>query len=469
MKTVVVVGGGITGLTAMYALQKRMNEQNLQLKLILVEADEVLGGKIRTVRENGFVMETGADSIVSRKNDPGLMEELGLSGEIVYNATGRSFIYADGVLKKIPAESVFGIPVSLQALAESELISAEGKVAALKDYYTPNETFTENDSLGAFLEHFLGEELVRKQISPVISGVYSGELDRLTIASTFPTLLEYKNKYGSIMKGLGDNRDRFLSGDGRKFISFAHGVSDLIDRLESRLHDVEIWKGTQALGVKKAGGRYEVTLSGGRTVAADAVVLSTVHTSARALLQDEKLNRDFDRLSSRSLISVYLGYDVADERLPEDGTGFIATQGSGLICDASTWTSRKWQHTSAQQRLLIRMFYKSSNPQFDRLQQLTEEELMNVAVSDVEKSIGITDRPVMCEVTKWRDSIPNYHLGHPDIVRSLESTLATSYPGVLLAGCSYYGVGIPDCITNGLHTGHKVADVLTADSLNGNR
>ncbi|MFB5268552.1 protoporphyrinogen oxidase [Paenibacillus enshidis] len=461
MKTIVVIGGGITGLTAMYTLQKAMKEQNLQLKLILVEADETLGGKIRTVRQDGFIMETGADSIVARKNDPGLMEELGLAGEIVYNATGRSFIYADGKLKKLPADAVFGIPVNLQALAESELISAEGKVAALQDYYTPNETFTEKDSLGAFLEHFLGEELVRKQISPVISGVYSGELDNLTIASTFPFLLEYKNKYGSIMKGLGENRERFLRGDGRKFISFHHGGSDLIDRLEARLNDVEILKGTQALSVKNTGGRYEVALAGGRTLEADFVVLSTVHTSARSLLQDEALNGDFDRLSSRSLISVYLGYDVPDERLPEDGTGFIAAQGSGLMCDASTWTSRKWEHTSARQRLLIRMFYKSSNPHFDKLQQLTEEELMNVAVSDVEKSIGITDRPVTNEVTKWRDSIPNYHLGHPDIVRSLENMLAASHPGVILAGCSYYGVGIPDCIENGKQTGQKIIDALT--------
>lgn len=462
MKTIVVIGGGITGLTAMYTLQKAMKEQNLQLKLILVEADKTLGGKIRTIRRDGFIMETGADSIVARKNDPEWMEELGLAGEIVYNATGRSFIYSDGGLKKIPADAVFGIPVSLQALAESELISAEGKVAALKDYYTPNETFTENDSLGAFLEHFLGEELVRKQVAPVISGVYSGELDNLTIASTFPFLLEYKNKYGSIMKGLGENRDKFLRGDGRKFSSFQHGVSDLIDRLEARLNDVEILKGTKALSVTKKGERYAVDLAGGQTLESDFVVLSTVHTSARSLLQDGSLNRDFDKLSNRSLISVYLGYDVPDERLPEDGTGFIAAADSGLMCDASTWTSRKWQHTSAQQRLLIRMFYKSSNPHYDKLQQMTKEELMGVALSDVEKSIGITDKPVICDVTKWRDSIPNYHLGHPDIVRSLESKLAASYPGVILAGCSYYGVGIPDCIANGKQTGQKIIDAIAA-------
>lgn len=463
MKTIVVIGGGITGLTAMYTLQKAMKEQNLQLKLILVESDKALGGKIRTIRRDGFIMETGADSIVSRKNDPEWLEELGLTGDIVYNATGRSFIYSDGRLKKIPADAVFGIPVSLQALAESELISAEGKVAALKDYYTPNETFTENDSLGKFLEHFLGEELVRKQVAPIISGVYSGELDNLTIASTFPFLLEYKNKYGSIMKGLGENKDKFLGGAGSRFSSFRHGVSELIDTLEARLGDVEILKGTKALSVTKQGERYAVTLAGERTLEADFVVLSTVHTSARSLLQDEALNPYFDKLSNRSLISVYLGYDIPDDRLPEDGTGFIATADSGLVCDASTWSSRKWKHTSAQQRLLIRMFYKSSNPHYDKLQQMTKEELTKVAMSDVEKSIGIAEQPVICDVTKWRNSIPNYHLGHPDIVRSLESRLAASYPGVILAGCSYYGVGIPDCIANGIQTGHKIVDAVAAD------
>ncbi|GAE05110.1 protoporphyrinogen IX oxidase, aerobic, HemY [Paenibacillus sp. JCM 10914] len=202
MTTTVVIGGGITGLSTLYYLQKERKRQAQQMNLILIEASEALGGKIRTVHEGDFIMETGADSIVSRKSNVApLLDELQLTSRVVYNATGTSFIYTDQGLKKIPEESVFGIPLSMQALAESELVSAEGKVEALKDYYTPNKSFTKTDSLGHFLEAFLGKELVAKQIAPVISGVYSGDLYELTIASTFPFLLDYKDQYGSIMRG----------------------------------------------------------------------------------------------------------------------------------------------------------------------------------------------------------------------------------------------------------------------------
>ena len=187
MKTVLVIGGGITGLSTMYELQKWKNETGSDVRLVLAEASDELGGKIRTVKENGFVMEAGADSIVSRKvNGLSFIEELGLESEVVYNSSGTSFLYTDGELKPIPLDSVFGIPASLESLAKSTLISAEGKVEALKDFYIKNDRFTKSDSIGEFLECFLGKELVEKQIAPVLSGVYSGELSHLTIESTTP-------------------------------------------------------------------------------------------------------------------------------------------------------------------------------------------------------------------------------------------------------------------------------------------
>ena len=220
VKTVVVIGGGITGLSALYELQKWKKAHGADVRLVLAEESGQLGGKIRTVKHNGFVMEAGADSIVARKMETmPVIEELGLEKEVVYNATGRSFIYTDGDLKPIPEDAVFGIPASIESLAKSTLISAEGKVAALKDFYIKNETFTKIDSIGSFLEHFLGTELVEKQIAPVLSGVYSGKLSDLTIASTLPYLIDYKEKYGSIIKGLEANKQKFKGGE-RKFLSF---------------------------------------------------------------------------------------------------------------------------------------------------------------------------------------------------------------------------------------------------------
>lgn len=470
MKTVVITGGGITGLSAAYYLQKQFIEQHTSARIILVEANAELGGKINTVHRSGFAMETGADSIVARKGHVApLIDELGLREKVVYNATGKSYIYTEGRLKLIPEDAVFGIPLSLEALAKSELISAEGKVEALKDFYTTNETFTINDSIGLFLEAFLGKEIVEKQIAPVLSGVYSGKLNELTIASTLPYLLEYKNKYGSLIKGLSENKAAFKSAGDKKFLSFKEGVSSLIQALENHLISgkstevpVEIIKNVRGVALDRVQDnelqRYRVTLSNRRTIDADFVVLSTPQSSAQAMLNDALLQEDFDKLLDSSMITVYLGFDLADDELPVDGTGFIVADSVDLVCNASTWTSRKWKHTSEQGHFLVRLFYKSTIPNFDRLAELSEEEMMRVALQDVVKSLGIEREPVTFEVTKWLDAMPNYHIEHHRLVESLERKMEQSYPGVYLAGCSYYGVGIPDCIANGKKVAEAIAE-----------
>lgn len=464
MRTVVVIGGGITGLSTAFYLNKFIQKSQMDINIILIEASDKLGGKIRTIHQDDFIIESGADSIVTRKtNVAPLIEELGIQDEVVYNATGISYIYTEGQLKQIPKDAVFGIPLSIESLATTELISAEGKVEALKDIYTPNDRFTKNDSVGDFLEAFLGKELVEKQISPVLSGVYSGKLSELTIASTLPYLIDYKNEYGSIIQGLSANKAKFQGNGNKKFMSFKGGVSTLIDTMEQRLSHTEIIKGVRAESIEKIGDQYRVTLANGRTVDTDFVVLSTMHSTAQSLLQDDELNVEFDQLFNSSLISVYLGFDIPDRQLPANGTGFITANSDDVLCNACTWTSRKWEHTSGQQRLLVRLFYKSAGPHYDSLVKLTEEELLKVALKDIQTSLGITGAPVAYDVTKWHDVMPNYHIRHHQIVEALEKKMAESYPNVILAGCSYYGVGIPDCIANGEKTAERIAQQLNIE------
>ncbi|MET0961183.1 MAG: protoporphyrinogen oxidase, partial [Psychrobacillus psychrotolerans] len=362
MKRIVVIGGGITGLSTMHYLQKLKNEKSLDIELVLVEANEYLGGKIHTVQKNDFIMEVGADSIVARNESIiQLIEELQLEDEKVYNSTGISYIYTNNELHAIPADSVFGIPASIESLNSSTLVSELGKIEALKDLELPNETFTKESSVGTFLEYFLGEELVEKQIVPVLSGVYSGDLNKLSIASTLPYLIDYKNKYGSIMKGLEENKAQFQAAANKKFISFQNGLSTLIDRLEEVLSQSTIIKGVATKKVEKKDDYYSVLLTNEETIEADSVVLATPHNVAQVILQDEELDTDFNKLKNSSLISVYLGFDIPDELLPAEGTGFIVSENSDVKCNACTWTSRKWTHTSKNNQLLVRMFYKSSN------------------------------------------------------------------------------------------------------------
>ena len=208
-------------------------------------------------------METGADSIVARKMDGSLLEELDLENEVVYNNVGTSYLYVEGELKQIPPDAVFGIPASIESLATSPLVSAEGKVAALKDYYVHDRKFTKTDSIGVFLEYYLGKELVEKQIAPVLSGVYSGNLYDLTIERTLPYLLDYKEKYGSILKGIEVNKEKFLGNNQKKFLSFQEGMSTMIQTMADQLELTEIWLNRKAEAIEKLQTGYDVVFSNG--------------------------------------------------------------------------------------------------------------------------------------------------------------------------------------------------------------
>lgn len=461
MKKVVVIGGGITGLTTLFYLEGLLGNETEDVELILIEKDEKLGGKIRTVKHGDFIIEAGADSMVARHDSVvSLVSELNLENEAVYNATGISYIYTNNELHAIPLESVFGIPISKEALQSSTLVSEEGKKRVLQEPTLQNDSFTKDSSIGEFLEYFLGSEIVEKQIAPVLSGVYSGRLDELTLATTLPYLLDYKNTYGSIIEGLAANREKFLSAANKKFMSFENGLSTIIDQLEAKLNNTTIIKGIQAEKIEKTGEQYILQLSDGRTIDADHIVLSTPHHITQALLHNEELDEHFNQFTNASLISIYLGYDLSDEVLPKDGTGYIVSENSNVKCNACTWTSRKWKHTSTNGNFLTRLFYKSSNPAYVAMKDMSDEELVKVAMTDIENSLNITGKPQVVEITKWENAMPNYHLEHKNALVILEEKMKESYPNVLLAGCSYYGVGIGACIENGKKTAETIYEKL---------
>lgn len=445
----------------MHYLHQLKNEKSLQFEMTLIESNEYLGGKIHSVHKDDFIMEVGADSIVARHESVlPLVEELGLEDELVYNATGISYLYTNNELHAIPADSVFGIPTSVESLESSTLVSDEGKEEALKDLDMPNEGFTKESSIGSFLKHFLGEELVEKQVAPVLSGVYSGDLDKLTMETTLPYLVDYKNQYGSIIKGLGANKERFQKSANKKFISFKDGLSTLINGIEKELIDSTIIKGAYVTNIEQKDSMYYVSLSDHQVVEADYVILATPHDVAQKVLNHKELDTDFHKLKNSSLISIYLGFDIPDEQLPAEGTGYIVSENSDVKCNACTWTSRKWKHTSKNSKLLVRMFYKSTNPEFTQMKHMTEEELIEVAMKDIRNSLKLDGIPQVVEVTKWNDMMPNYHLQHAEAIKSLEKKMNELFPQVLLAGCSYYGVGIGPCIKNGKETAEQIVEKM---------
>src|SRR5690625_988231 len=208
-QTIVIVGGCITGLTTAFYLQKEVDTRALPYDIKLLEESNRLGGKIRTKRKNGFIIEQGPDSFLARK-EPAvrLAKRLGLQNELVRNNTGQAYILIEQTLHKMLKGSFMGVPTDLQALQDTPLLSSEGKQRALLDLELPPSDVQGDQSLGSFFRRRFGDELVEHVIEPLLSGIYSGDIDEMSLLATFPDFYELEQQYGSIIKGLQQTREK---------------------------------------------------------------------------------------------------------------------------------------------------------------------------------------------------------------------------------------------------------------------
>ena len=262
---VAIIGGGITGLSAAFYVQKLAAEQKQPLDLTVIDSAHRLGGKIYTSSQDGFLIERGPDAFVSRKDHEirALAEELGISQKIVSSAPGDVHIAANGKLHPLPRGTVMGIPLSLKSLWAASSCSIGGRLRAMADLFLPDTDKTANTPLGSYLRRRFGNEYVENMIEPMFSGVYAGDIDRLSIDSAFPEALKAQ---GSLMRSLKRqplSEQREFSG---LFETFEGGLETLVQAIEQRLN-CRIAKGVKAQTISRSGQQCIVLgLSDGETL-----------------------------------------------------------------------------------------------------------------------------------------------------------------------------------------------------------
>ena len=198
-----IIGGGITGLATAYYLQKQVREKQLPLEVKLVEASPRLGGKMQTYVKDGYVIERGPDSLIERKQSAArLAKEVGMADKLVNNATGKSYILVKNRLHSMPGGSIMGIPTEIGPFVTTGLFSLSGKMRAAADFILPRSTPVSDQSLGQFFRRRLGDEVVENLIEPLLSGIYAGDIDNMSLMSTFPQFYEAEQKYRSLVIGM---------------------------------------------------------------------------------------------------------------------------------------------------------------------------------------------------------------------------------------------------------------------------
>lgn len=463
---VIVIGGGITGLAAAYYLQKESREKGNTLEVTLIEASHRLGGKIQTAtNDGGYVIEKGPDSFLARKQSASrLIKEVGLQDKLVYNSSGKSYVLVKGKLHPMPGGSIMGIPTQIAPFITTGLFSPWGKVRASADFFLP-ATQTKGDlSLGQFFRRRLGDEVVENLIEPLLSGIYAGDIDNLSLMSTFPQFYQVEQKHGSLIKGMRHAAPpKPLAGsEGQKpkgmFLTVSSGLQSLVERIEEKLEKGSVYKGIRVEKIEKRGNGYEVHLNNSTVLGADSIVLATPHLATAAILENYHFASSLKEMEATSVATVALAYPESAIKKDIDGTGFVVSRNNDYTITACTWTHKKWPHSTPKGKVLLRCYVGKAGD--EAIVNQTDEEIIKVVLDDLNKTMDIDSSPELTMVTRWKDSMPQYTVGHKERIAELLQQMKNQLPGVFLAGSSYSGLGIPDCIDQGEEAVSNVVNFL---------
>ena len=444
-KNCVVVGGGIAGLAAAYRLQTLAPG----LDITLIERAACLGGKLITEHVNGFIIEGGADSFLSRKpRGVGLCEELGITDRLQGRDPRhqKTFVKRHGKLHPLPEGLTGMIPTNLEALAASPLISAAGKARLAQEPDLPPAPEAGDESIAHFVSRRLGRELYEQLVEPLMGGIYAGDGRQLSLAATFPQLRQLELKYGSLIKGLQAGQQKATPSSGYPpFVAFRSGMGELVERLLASLKGVTVLTGVGVSAAWSDDAGYRLALDNGQTLAAAALILATPAFVTAKLLADidPVLAKAHAAIPYASTATISLAYAGSDLPQPLDGYGYVIPRVEDTDVLACTWTSSKWQGRAPAGYGLIRV-YIGRYGRRDVLQD-SDGELVALARVELKETLGITASPHFHRLYRWPNGMPQYTLGHLDRLDQIETRLHHN-PGLFLAGAAYRGVGIPDCI-----------------------
>lgn len=479
-RRVVVIGGGVTGLTAAYDVHRQRPDVDVRL----FEARAELGGNIRTDRSDGFVVDAGPDSFVITKPEAlVLCRELGLEPELcaTEDRARHVFVAHDGALTLMPGGMALAVPTRVGPLFATPLLSFAGKLRLLLEPFIPRRRASADESMQSFLTRRLGAEGAAQLAGPLLSGIYAGDVAALSIRSTFPQLVELEERYGSLIRGfLALELSRGGGSDARPgiasvvswlrrsgtaqapspFRSMKNGMGTLIDALAAKLPPGAVRRGVAVTALKRLpDGKYRVT-AGDESVVADAVVLATPAHVAAKLVPDSSLSKELAGIGYVSTATVFFALDKANVKSDLHGFGFIVPPGEANIL-AGTWVSSKWRDRAPEGTALVRAFVGGARDP-DRVVSSSDAELVAFAKGELERLMGPLGEPRFTRVYRYENASPQPRVGHGALLERARARCAATLPGLHLAGAAYDGVGIPDCIRQARAAARDIVVALDA-------
>lgn len=450
---VVVVGAGPAGLAAAYHLRNRGAE------VVVCEASDRVGGLIRTELRDGYVIEHGAESIITTKPEAlELSKELGLEPRIIRTKKENrgAYVVRGGRLVRIPRGFNVVAPASPWGLLQSDVLSWGGKARAALDVVLPRGSESDDESLGHFVRRRFGPELLERLAQPMAAGIYGAHPSRLSLRATMPRFLDLEATARSVTLGLMRQVGAADVSGARYglFINYDDGSEVLTHELHSRLSDVRL--DTPVLGIETRPGGYTVVVQGGERLDADAVVLAVPAWRAANLIR-KLLPRAAAELRSipyGSAATVTMAWPR--EHVPHalDASGFVCPSVEARLLLAATWSSAKWPGRAPDDSVLIRAFIGGNER--DEVVGFEDDELEVIARRGLTELMGIEAPPSWAIVDRYVRAMPRLQTGHLARIDRIERDFE-GIRGLAIAGGYLRGVGIPDTLASGRRAAESVA------------
>lgn len=464
---VAIVGGGITGLSAAYHLQEHAVKNGLSLELTVIEASHRLGGKIQSLEKDGYIIDRGADSFFEgHENIADLADELGIGDQLVRNQKDEVCVIIEEDWYPVPVDTVLGVPTKMFPFFTSNILSWSGKIRAAADLILPKSKTEGDQPLGEFIRSRFGKEMAENLVEPLVADITASDLNRLSLQATFPEFMESQQHHNSLIRGMKQHQQELAAPQGQgersgTFFTFKKGLETLVTALEAKLDTVRFLKNVKVLGVERARSGMTLHLNNETSLTADHVIFAVPHEKLLPLFEPHGLMKNLKEMPSTSVATLFMGFDEAQMDIPEIGTDFIVSRNSDLAISSCTWMHRKWSSTAPAGKLLLRATIGRAGD--EAVVDLPDHELESLVMEDMKRRLRIEGNPEFTLVTRWKEGMPQYTVGHRERIEKVRADLARQFPMAHLAGSSFDGHRIAHCITQGKSAAATVVEQLLND------
>jgi oxygen-dependent protoporphyrinogen oxidase len=453
MKRVAIIGGGISGLSAAYYLE-RHRQRDPAVDYVLFEAEDRLGGSMRTESVDGCVVEAGPDSFLTEKPwAADLCRDLGLESDLIgsNDAQRKTYIVVRGRLVPIPDGLMFMVPTRLLPVAFSRLFSLKTKLRMAGEWFHPPHMAEGDESVAALIERHYGAEMVDRLADPLLSGVYGGDAASLSVRAVLRRFADMEAKYGSLGRAMLAARRKMPKSSAAKpplFTSLKNGMQQLVDAIAIRLPAAALRRGNPVHAMRREQSGWVITSPRGNE-RFDFAIAATSAPMAGGLLRSTapQLATELQSIAYSSSVTATLIYDKAQLAALPPGFGFLVPRSEGMRMLACTFVHNKFPHRAGPDRGIIRCFLGGARDQ--SILDQSDSVILEAVTRELGLVVGLHAQARDARVYKWRAAMAQYGVGHLERLQRIES-LRRQLPGLALAGNGYNGIGVPDCIRSGM-------------------